>query len=89
MISAKDIFIKGGHVIPILKDQVFRLFYDNKRQIIEPLDLTGQDLSNILLDSAPLRNAKVCKRLRFFSKFAITLPYNKNYVSKTPSKYKS
>jgi hypothetical protein len=34
--GAKDIFNKGGHVTTVLKDQSFRLLYDNRRKIIEP-----------------------------------------------------
>ena len=33
--SAKDIFNKGGHVTTILKDQVFRLYHDNRRSIVD------------------------------------------------------
>jgi hypothetical protein len=34
--SAKDIFEKGGHVVDVRKDQVFRLFHDGRRSMIEP-----------------------------------------------------
>lgn len=30
--ALKTNFNKGGHVIPILKDQTFRLFYENRRE---------------------------------------------------------
>jgi hypothetical protein len=86
--SAKDIFNQGGHVIPLLKDPSFSLLYDNRRQIIEPSGFKGYDLSNTLLDSVPLINAKTCKRLRFFSKFYFNLPYNKTFVNKKTSVYK-
>ena len=36
--SAKDIFQKGGHVLATYKDQMFRLFFDNRRKIIEPMN---------------------------------------------------
>lgn len=49
--TAKDIFKKGGHVTPVLKDKKVRLYYDNRRQIIEPKDFKGFDLSNHLFDS--------------------------------------
>jgi len=78
--SAKDIFNKGGNVTEVLKDQTFRLFYDNRRRIIEPTDFNyakNHDLSNILLDNETLNNINQCKTFRFLSKFPISLPYKK------------
>jgi hypothetical protein len=89
--SAKDIFIKGGHVTEVLKDQTFRLFYDNRRKIVEPTEFktsNSHDLSSILLDSEPLTNINQCKTLRFLSKFPITLPYNKTNGNKSSTIYK-
>lgn len=34
--TAKDMFKKGGHVTPVLKDKKVRLYYDKRRKIIEP-----------------------------------------------------
>jgi hypothetical protein len=34
--SAKDNFQKGGNVTKTPKDPLFRLFFDNRRKIIEP-----------------------------------------------------
>jgi hypothetical protein len=90
--SAKDIFNKGGHVTSIYKDQTFRLFFDNRREVIEPEEFAASgsvDLSNKLLDSKPLLNVNSCKTLRFFSKFPITVPYNKTNTNRTGSTYKS
>lgn len=33
--GAKDLYKKGGHVTMIVRDQIFRLAYDNRRRIIE------------------------------------------------------
>lgn len=89
--SAKDIFLSGGHVTTKLKDQIFRLFFDNRRKIIEPLDWKCEDfdLSDSLFDSKPLQSIEQCKTLRFLSKFPIVTPYNKNSSMKSPSEYKS
>jgi hypothetical protein len=90
--GAKDIFDKGGHVTAVLKDQVFRLFYDNRRNIIEPEEFKysdSVDMSKMMLDSEPLENIDVCKALRFTSKFPITLPFNKNNANKSKSLYKT
>lgn len=90
--SATDIFKKGGHVTSIFKDQTFRLFYDNRREIIESDEFKASgsfDLSDKLLDSKPLTNVNCCKTLRFLSKFPITVPYNKTNSNRTGSVYKS
>lgn len=88
--SAKDIFEKGGNVVPILKDQTFRLFHDNRRQIEGYNKLNGSvDLSRRLLDSKPLQDIKNCKTMRFLSKFPITNPFNKNNANKASTGYKS
>lgn len=90
--SAKDIFNKGGNVIMNRKDQMFRLFHDNRRRFIEAPWMTQTgffDFSNMLLDSEPLENTSHCKAKRFVSKFAITVPYNKNNSNKNTTTYKS
>ena len=55
----------GGHVTPILKDQKFRMFQDNRRQIIEPDGFKAHDMSDKLLDSKPLLNKIQASKLRF------------------------
>jgi hypothetical protein len=75
--SAKDILKKGGHVIPSFKDPKFRMYHDNRRQIIEPENFKGHDLSNDLLDSKPFLNKDQASRFRFISKFPYSIAYNK------------
>jgi hypothetical protein len=89
--GAKDIFEKGGHVTTVMKDQVFRLYYDNRRRILDNFNKysTDVDLSNKLLDSEPLEGIYQCKTLRFLSKFPITKPFNKNNANKATTGYKS
>jgi hypothetical protein len=90
--GAKDIFDKGGNVTNILKEQTFRMYYDNRRKIIEPywFDKFKQvNLSGRLLDSEPLENINHCKKLRFLSKFPITVPFNKNNTNRAGTTYKS
>lgn len=37
--GAKDIYLQGGHVTAILKDQIFRMFHDNRRYFNENVSL--------------------------------------------------
>lgn len=60
------------------KDQIFRLLFDNRRQIIEPLNFNSLDFSNFILDSMPLNSVEECSRIRFISKIQRTSIYNKN-----------
>ena len=87
--GAKDIFTKGGHVTRVFKDQKFRMLYDNRRQILEPLDFKGVDVSSVLLDSKPLCNIEQAKKQRFLSKFPFSLPYNKIDSNRSRSGYKT
>ena len=90
--SAKDIFDKGGHVTKVIKDQTFRLFFDNRRDVIFPTKLKRKiehNLSGNILDSNPLRDVNHCKTLRFISKFPITIPFNKNNTNRAQTKYKN
>jgi hypothetical protein len=88
--GAKDIFDKGGHVTTVMKDQIFRLYYDNRRRIIDNRESTNSvDLSNVLLDSEPLKGIDQCKTLRFLAKFPTTKPFNKNNANKALTGYKS
>jgi hypothetical protein len=65
------------------------MYYDNRRQIIEPEGFKGHDLRNILLDSKPLINIFQAQKRRFQSKFPFTLAYNKNSSSRVGSVYNS
>jgi len=87
--GANDVFKKGGHVTKTMRDQVFRMFYDNRRMIKEPNNNTDSDMSNKLFDSTPLHNNMECLHQRFLSRLPFSLPFHKN-TSKTKSpKYKS
>ena len=81
--SAKDIIKKGAHVTSVLKDQVFRLLYDNRREIVEPKDFypDNADFSEIMLDSKPLNDIDDCRTRRFLTKFPITMPFNKTILT--------
>jgi hypothetical protein len=87
--SAKDIYDKGGNVVMQSKDQVFRLFFDNRRKILEPLGFEDFNLSNRLLDSFPLYDIDSCRTRRFISKFPITIPFNKNNTNRAKTPYKT
>lgn len=81
--GAKDIYTKGGHVQSIYKDQKFRMYYDNRRQIIEPRTLNGLEKFDVLLDSAPHVDCDNALRARYVSRYPITSKYNKQ--NSTPS----
>lgn len=96
--SALEIFKKGGHVTSVYKDQVFRLVFDNRRKIIQPVELEGgleSELVNksILLDSHPVEDINQAKLYRYLGKLNKSTVYQKNssigdsykntYVNKT------
>lgn len=88
--SALDIYREGGHVTPVYKDQIFRLLYDNKREIIIPKGFEDTiDISNILLDSNPVLNKDVSKTLRFLSKFHKLSIYSKGTSVSSGNRYKN
>jgi hypothetical protein len=87
--SAKDIYTKGGHVTISYKDQKFRMYYDNRREVIEPEEFVGYDLSNTLLDTRPLLNIIQAQKRRFISKFPFTYSFNKQSSSRLSTKYRS
>lgn len=87
--TAKDIYKKGGHVTQKIRDQKFRVLYDNRRCIVEPKHYQGWDMSNQIFDSKPLQNSLVCSKIRFLSKLAITIPYLKTMSNTKKTKYKS
>lgn len=86
--SAKEIFKEGGHVTMKYKDQIFRLQYDNRRVIIDE-GREDFDVSNILLDSKPVRDVKHCKNLRAISKLHKNKVYNKYTSGVSQSVYKN
>jgi len=65
------------HVTSVFKDQKFRMFHDNRRQIIEPDNFKGCDLSDTVLDSKPFLNRIQENKQRFISKFPFTIDCNK------------
>jgi hypothetical protein len=71
--SSLDVFKHGGHVTSVYKDQVFRLFYDNKRVIQEG----GGDF----LDSKPVQNIDQAELFRFLGKLPRKTMYEKNTTS--------
>lgn len=80
--SAKDIFLKGGHVTPVYRDQIFRIQFDNRRKILLDEDFKDEfDWSQKLLDSKPLKNVEECDTLRSLSKLHKTRIYNKKLNS--------
>ena len=84
--GANEIYKKGGHVTMTYKDQIFRLLYDNRREIIEPLNFKSLDFSNCIIDSMPLYSIEECKKIRFISKIQRTSVYNKNTTKSGLSK---
>lgn len=87
--GANDIFKKGGHVTKTMRDQVFRMLYDNRRQIVEPENNTETNMSDKLFDSTPLFNKLDCLKQRFLSRLPFSLPFHKNTSKTRTSKYKS
>jgi len=76
----------------IIKDQTFRLFNDNRREMIFPIEMKekiGYDFSKNIIDSKPLMNINHCKSLRFISKFPITMPFNKHNANRAQTRYKN
>lgn len=87
--GAKDVFSKGGHVQHVYKDQKFRLYHDNRRQIIEPPGFKGHNLSNTLLDSKPIITGPQVLQMRSLSRFPFTLSFNKQTSIRSGTTYKS
>jgi hypothetical protein len=73
------------------KEQIFIMFYDNRRKFVEPEWFknapTYHNLSNMLLDTEPLNDILHCKTVRFINKYPLTVPYNKHNANKSLSKY--
>ena len=69
--SALDIFKNGGHVTSIYKDQIFRMFFDNRRVIQEKE-------GNTILDSKPVKDVNQAELYRFLGKLPKNNIYQKN-----------
>jgi len=80
--SAKDLYQKGGQVTEVMRDQTFRLLYDNRREILE-LDNTS------LYDSKPFITLSSCAQRRFLSKLPFTKPFNSLTLLKKNNGYKN
>jgi hypothetical protein len=74
--SASDIYKKGGHVTPVYRDQLFRMHYDNRRIIIDPVNPENLNFNDCLLFSKPVRNVEEAANLRFISKISKTGLYS-------------
>lgn len=88
--GANEIYKKGGHVTMTYKDQTYRLFFDNRRRIIEPDDFNDNfDLSSNLLDSEPLWDTTECGKLRFLGSFHRNALFNRITSKSRGTKYKN
>ena len=64
------------------------MYYDNRRQIVEPKDLRDYDMSKQVFDSVPLHNIKICARNRFLFKLPYLLPYNQTSARRRNQSYR-
>lgn len=87
--SAKDIYLKGGHVAPVRRDQIFRLFYDNRRIIKEPDNFDQSEIFNTLLDSEPLPSTDAGESLRYLGRLSRTSVYQKFLSTPKDTLYKN
>jgi hypothetical protein len=71
--SAIDIYKKGGHVTSTFRDQQFRMHFDNRRLIVEPV----KTLNVTFLDSKPLIDVDHAENLRAISKMSKTGLYSR------------
>lgn len=69
--SALDIFKNGGHVTSVYKDQIFRMFFDNRRVIQEKV-------GNTILDSKPVKDVNQAELFRYLGKLPKSNIYQKN-----------
>jgi len=86
--GAKEIHKYGGHVTDKYRDQVFRMWFNNCRVILNPnnIDLSTEE---VLLDSRPPVNIEESLTLRHYSKLPRTNRYQKNTSLKSTNIYKS
>jgi hypothetical protein len=73
--SATEIYVKGGHVTMVHKDQIFRMHFDNRR-VLE-WESTIPSTIEHLIDSKPLTTISHGKNLRFISRLSKNKLYAK------------
>lgn len=84
--SALDIYKNGGHVTKTYTDRLFRLQFDNRREIIIPEGLENNiDFSNIMFDSNPASDITKVKYLRGMSKINLNSIFDKRLGKTTVS----
>jgi hypothetical protein len=79
--GGNEIYKQGGHVVMQYKERNFKLFYDNRREIIED--------SNTLLDSKPLKSTSQAQELRELVKITDEKIYNKVLTKRGNKTYKN
>lgn len=86
--SATDIYKKGGHVTMIHRDQIFRMHFDNRRELAGTVTTPGALES--LIDSQPLKSIAQGRNLRTITKISKTKAFGRyNSVGKSKNKYKN
>jgi hypothetical protein len=80
--GGNEIYKQGGQVIMQYKERSFKLFYDNRREIIEDSDST-------LLDSKPLQSVSKGKEFRELVKVTDEKVYNKVLTKRGNKTYKN
>jgi hypothetical protein len=63
--SATDIYKKGGHVTMQNRDQLFRMFFDNRRMLMGETTIPAS--TEVFIDSLPLQTKSEGENLRFIS----------------------
>lgn len=88
--SAKDIYLKGGHVTMEYKDQTFRVLYGNTRKVIDKTH-PRYDHSSTFLQTVPWESVEECLTARKYAQIGKnTGIYQKNTGGGiTLGKYKS
>lgn len=90
MRSPKDLYNNGGQVTAVYSDRIFRLHFDNRREITIPNGMINNtDFSNIIYDSKPVADLSTVKYLRDMNKITLRSSYDKRLTSlSTGNKYK-
>ena len=73
--SATDIYKRGGHVTMLKRDQLFRMHYDNRRQL--EWETTIPQSIEVLVDSKPLETILQGRNLRFIARLCKQPQYGK------------
>lgn len=81
--SSTEIYKKGGHVIPIFKDQRYSMAYDNKRRIKDEIIFSPS-----MKDSEPVRNKREAQIYRLFAE-KNSSNYLKHFTGSKLKKYKN